>query len=66
MNNVTFLILIDALRHDYINPTDAPYLYSLTERGVHGSVRETFAYQLRPAFLAGLYPDSCNIAHLYW
>jgi predicted AlkP superfamily pyrophosphatase or phosphodiesterase len=63
---ITCLILIDGLRHDYLNKEDAPFLSSLEEKGIGGIVKETFAFQLRPAFFAGLYPEDCNIAHLYW
>ena len=66
MKKITLVILIDGLRHDYINSENAPFLSSLAKTGVRGSVRETFAFQLRPAFFAGLYPESANIAHLYW
>jgi len=61
----TILLLIDGLRHDYINKEDSPFLYSLQQRNIHGGVRETFAFQLRPAFFAGLYPESCDISYLF-
>jgi len=61
----TISILIDALRHDYITKEDSPFLYSLQKSNIHGAVRETFAFQLRPAFFAGLYPESCDISYLY-
>lgn len=66
MEKVTYVILIDGLRHDYLNEKDTPFLCSLEREGTGGIVRETFAYQLRPAFFAGLYPEDCDIAHLYW
>lgn len=62
---MTLLILVDGLRHDYLNPDDSPFLYFLAEEGISGCIRETFAFQLRPAFFAGLYPEECDIAHLY-
>lgn len=65
MEPVTLLVLVDGLRHDYVNPVDAPFLYSLSELNPCGAVQETFAFQLRPAFLAGLHPEQCGIAHLY-
>ena len=61
----TISLLIDGLRHDYINREDSPFLYSLQKRNIHGAVRETFAFQLRPAFFAGLYPESCDISYLF-
>ncbi len=66
MKKVTYIILIDGLRYDYLNEKDTPFLCSLEKNGIGGIVRETFAFQLRPAFFAGLYPEDCDIAHLYW
>ena len=66
MNKITVVILIDGLRHDYLNLTDSPFLYSLANKGISGIVQETFAFQLRLAFFAGLYPESCDVGHLYW
>jgi hypothetical protein len=37
----------------------------LAERGFSAPLRETFAFQLRPAFFAGLWPEECGIAHLF-
>ncbi len=62
---VVLMILIDGLRHDYINPQDAPFLHSLGEKNIEGRVRETFAFELRPAFFAGLHPDECDVANMY-
>lgn len=66
MSKVTIAILVDGLRHDYITKEDSPFLYSLAQTGISGSVKETFAFQLRPAFFAGLYPEDCDVAHLYY
>ncbi len=58
-------VLVDGLRHDYVNPTDSPFLWALQQEGASGCVRECFAGQLRPAFLAGLYPNRSGIGHLF-
>lgn len=58
-------VLVDGLRHDYVNQHDAPFLWRLEEQGLSGCVRECFAGQLRPAFLAGLYPNRSGIGHLF-
>jgi hypothetical protein len=63
---VTFAILLDGLRYGCINPTDAPFLWSLQQEGIWGAVVETFAFQTRPAFFAGLWPEECDICHLFW
>ena len=64
--NIVLLLLIDGLRHDYLNPLDSPFLYSLGELNIAGIVRETFAFELRPAFFAGLQPEDCDIAHMFY
>ena len=60
------LILIDGFRHDYVNFTDAPFLYSLGKLNIEGIVKETFAFELRPAFFAGLQPNECDVAHMFY
>ena len=63
---LVLLILVDGFRHDYINPVDSPFLYSLGELNIEGKVRETFAFELRPAFFAGLQPDECQVANMFY
>src|SRR4030067_1078937 len=63
---VVLLILVDGLRHDYINPVDSPFMHSLGEMNIKGIIRETFAFELRPAFFAGLQPEECGVANMYY
>lgn len=60
-----YIILVDALRHDYVTETSSPFLHSLCAGGTKASVVETFAFQTRPAFFAGLEPDQSGISHLF-
>lgn len=60
-----YLILIDALRHDYLCPEHTPNLYALKERSMHANVVETFAFQTRPAYFAGLEPEESGVCHLF-
>jgi len=60
------MILIDGFRHDYLNAEDAPFMYRLASGNIDGVVRETFAFELRPAFFAGLQPDQCNVANMFY
>lgn len=60
-----FIILIDALRHDYVSEQDSPFLHQLKTSGVSAEVVETFAFQTRPAYFAGLNPDQSNICNLF-
>ena len=59
------MILVDGLRHDYINADDSPFLQSLAKLNIDGMVRETFAFELRPAFFAGLHPEECDVANMF-
>lgn len=66
MNKKTvLLILIDGLRHDYINPVDSPFLCALGKQNIDAIVKETFAFELRPAFFAGLQPEECDVANMF-
>ena len=65
-SEVTFAILLDAWKYGCINPTDTPFLWSLQQEGIWGAVVEPLAFQTRPAFFAGLWPDESNICHLFW
>lgn len=60
-----FLILLDALRHDYVSQEATPFLASLKEHGTSAKVIETFAFQTRPAYFAGLEPEESGICHLF-
>ena len=61
----SFIILLDALRHDYVSAEHSPYLFTLKQRAVSAQVIETFAFQTRPAYFAGLEPEESDICHLY-
>ncbi len=66
MKKTVLLILIDGFRYDYVNPDDSPFLHSLAKLNIDGAVRETFAFELRPAFFAGLHPDECGVGNMYF
>jgi predicted AlkP superfamily pyrophosphatase or phosphodiesterase len=63
---ITLLIQLDALRHDYNTPSDAPFLFMLAQQGVSGSLVPTFGFEPDSAYLAGLYPDECDGGAHYW
>lgn len=63
---LVILILIDGLRYDYVNFSDSPFLYDLGKLNIEGIVKETFAFELRPAFFAGLQPNECDVAHMFY
>lgn len=59
------MVLVDALRHDQVRPDRTPFLWDIARRGSLGATQEVFAGQLRPAFLAGLWPRESNVGHLF-
>jgi hypothetical protein len=59
-------VMIDALRHDYINGVDSPYLYSLAHEGLSGSVMPSFGFEPDAAYLAGLRPDEADGGAMFW
>lgn len=65
-SKITFAILLDGLKYGCVNPADAPFLWSLQQGGVWGAVVEPLAFQTRPAFFAGLWPEESDICHLFW
>ncbi len=63
---LTLLIQVDALRYDYINPSDSPFLADLVKEGISGALFPTFGFEPDAAYLAGLYPDECDGGAHYW
>jgi predicted AlkP superfamily pyrophosphatase or phosphodiesterase len=64
-DEITVVALLDAFRHDYLSTEAAPFLSSLASDGVAGSNEEPFGYQTRPAFFAGLYPETSGICTMF-
>ena len=47
-------ILLDAFRHDYINPVDTPFLYAGTRRGVYArKLKTTTGFTQRTSIFTG-------------
>ncbi len=63
---ITLLIQVDALRYDYINQIDTPYLFDLSESGYSGRLIPTFGFEPDGAYLAGLFPDQCDGGAHFW
>jgi glycosyltransferase involved in cell wall biosynthesis len=57
------LLLVDALRHDYVTPHTAPFLYRLMQEGASGPLIPTYGFQEHPGFLTGCLPDQTVIGH---
>ncbi|GAB3028905.1 alkaline phosphatase family protein [Natronobiforma cellulositropha] len=63
--SVTLVILVDAFRNDYPSPERTPFIAALADEGAYGRVREPFGFQVRPAFFAGLYPETSGISTMF-
>jgi predicted AlkP superfamily pyrophosphatase or phosphodiesterase len=57
-------VLVDAFRHDYLEPEHAPFLSALAERGGAARMRPILGYSdaIRATVFTGAYPDE----HGYW
>lgn len=60
-----FFIMLDALRFDYIRAEHTPFLHKLKSQSAFANVIETFGFNTRPAFFAGLEPEEANQCHLF-
>ncbi|HDL85587.1 MAG TPA: hypothetical protein ENH11_04550, partial [Candidatus Acetothermia bacterium] len=65
-SKTVLMIMVDALRHDFITDDDAPFLYELAKRGACGALVPPFGFEPDAAYLAGLDPDQCNGGAQYW
>jgi glycosyltransferase involved in cell wall biosynthesis/predicted AlkP superfamily pyrophosphatase or phosphodiesterase len=63
LKKTTLVILVDCLRHDYVNKNDSPFLYFLAEKGIKGNLIESFGFQQLPAIFAGLHPEGSESGH---
>lgn len=57
------LLLIDALRHDYVTPQSAPFLFRLMQEGSSGPLIPTYGFQEHPGFLTGCLPQETAVGH---
>jgi predicted AlkP superfamily pyrophosphatase or phosphodiesterase len=63
---VVMMVMVDALRHDYITPEDAPFLYSLGQSGRMGSLAPSFGFEPDAAYLAGMTPEEADGGAQFW
>jgi predicted AlkP superfamily pyrophosphatase or phosphodiesterase len=63
---LTLLVLLDALRGDYLTEEDAPFFGQIRDQGLTAPLRPTFGFEPDGAFLAGLYPDEGDGGAHYW
>jgi hypothetical protein len=65
-DRTVLMVMVDALRHDYVTEEDAPFLHGLAHRGGHGSLVPSFGFEPDGAYLAGLDPEECDGGAQYW
>jgi len=60
------IVLVDALRHDWVTPERMPFTASLAAGGLRRSIRDTFGFAgIRPAIFYGLEPADSGLVFLY-
>lgn len=65
-DDLVLVLQIDALRHDYVNAVDAPFLHGMALEGEQGRVIPTFGFEPDAAYFAGLHPDEADGGAQYW
>lgn len=65
-NKTVIMIMVDALRHDYICKEDSPFLFELKQKYMSGALKPSFGFEPDGAYLAGLDPEECNGGAQYW
>lgn len=63
MTRLTLVLLVDALRHDYVERTTA--LRRLAASGTTGRLREDFGFVPRAAYFGGLSPEEYGFTNMY-
>ena len=66
MKQITVAICIDALRYDFVNNSDSPFLHNLSQEGITSKIEGSLSYEMAPMWFAGLYPESSDKWFLYW
>jgi len=57
----TLVILLDSFRHDYFNPDDTPYMFSLRNEGIWvKKLKNTGGYCERSVFMTGAMPETTD------
>ena len=65
-NSTVIMVMVDALRHDYITRSNAPFMHDLASSGLHGSLVPSFGFEPDGAYFSGLDPEECDGGAQYW
>ena len=63
---LVLMVMVDALRHDYVTAQDAPFLHRMASEGVRGSLTPSFGFEPDAAYLAGLSPEESDGGAQFW
>lgn len=63
---LVMMVMVDALRHDYITAEDAPFLHRMAQSGVRGSLAPSFGFEPDAAYFAGLSPEESDGGAQFW
>lgn len=66
MGRLVMMVMVDALRHDYVTPEDAPFLHRMAQAGVRGSLAPSFGFEPDAAYFAGLSPEESDGGAQFW
>ena len=59
-SEITFLLILDACRRDYLTHENAPFLRGLMDKGVTASIESPPGFTQRTTMFTGTYPDTSN------
>jgi predicted AlkP superfamily pyrophosphatase or phosphodiesterase len=60
------MVMVDALRHDYVTAADAPFLYRMAQQGRTGSLAPSFGFEPDAAYFAGQTPEQADGGAQFW
>lgn len=63
---LVMMVMVDALRHDYITAADAPFLHRMAQSGLTGSLAPSFGFEPDGAYLAGQTPEEADGGAQFW
>jgi predicted AlkP superfamily pyrophosphatase or phosphodiesterase len=66
MKKVTVAICVDALRHDFVNENDSPFIHELAKQYISCRIEGPLSYEEAPMWFAGLHPEISDRWFLYW
>lgn len=65
-NSTVIMIMVDALRHDYLTSEHAPFMHRMAMDGIRGVLIPSFGFEPDGAYFAGLDPEECDGGAQYW